>query len=791
MKKRILSLVLAAGMLISTLVGCGSGTASNNSSAADTSAQRTGSDAVTKAAEELLGHSDTNGKEETVYVIGNADGATDQVIVSEWLKNKGGAKTLQDQSHLSDIKNVKGNENYTKGSDGKLTWNADGNDIYYQGTSKAPLPVNVTITYKLDGKKVTAKELDGASGKLTIQFDYKNNTGEQKKVNGKNVTIYQPFMMVSGLLLDNDKASDVEVTNGKVINSGDKTVVVGMAMPGLEESLGLNKLKDNDGKSININIPDQVKITANVKNFSLLTTVTLAENTALEELKLDDVNSVGDLKDSLKDLGDASDKLVDGSKKLADGMSTLGNKSGDLASGAKTVDDSTKKIAKGSDTLTSGASKVNDGAKAANSGANQVKNGASKVSNAAGKVKNGSSTLAGGLNVLADSVSGLPDASKQLLGGAKSIKTALGSKGSSGNTIYAGAAAIAAGADQMSSSLKNSNGTSVYEAGMGIQSGAMLIKSGAQGISNGLQVAAQNLKTSEGYVNNAISQLEQLSKADGVSKETLATYQAIIAELQGSLKYQDGVYDGLTSTKGDKTLQGGLSTIEKGAEQLADYGGKVASGAESLDAGAKKIAAGASAIENGIDTMVSGNGGSNLQTMIDGLSKLNKESGELVSGTQKLADGAGTLADGTSQLADGTDTLAHGANSLADGTNKLSNGTSSLADGASSLSNYLGQLSDGTGKLSEGASKLIDGIGKLVDGSDDLATGMAKFDKEGIRKITDLMDGDLTGVVDRLEAVQDYAKEYDSYGGCLKHMDSTTKFIYKTDSIGDTSVGDN
>lgn len=788
MKRRILSLVLACGMLIFTLASCGSGTASSSSSA-NTSAQGTGSDAVTKAAEELLGHSDTDGKEETVYVIGDADGATDQVIVSEWLKNKDGSNTLKDQSKLSDIKNVKGNENYTKGSDGKLTWNANGNDIYYQGTSKAQLPVNVTITYKLDGKKVTAKELDGATGKLTIQFDYKNNTGEQKKIDGKNVTIYQPFMMVSGLLLDNDKASDVKVTNGKVINSGDKTVVVGLAMPGLEESLGLNKLKDNDGKSIDINIPDQVKITANVKNFSLLTTVTLAENTALKELKLDDVNSVDDLKDSLKDLSDASGKLVDGSKELAEGISKLGDKSGDLASGAKTVDDSTKKIAKGSDTLASGASKVSDGAKTANSGANQVKNGASKVSDAADQVKSGSSTLASKLSVLADSVSGLPNSSKQLLSGAKSIKTALGSKDSSGDTIYTGAAAIAAGADQMSSNLKNSNGTSVYEAGVGIQSGAEQIKSGAQSISSGLQAAAGKLKTSEGYVNDAVSQLEQLSKADGVSDETKATYKTIITELKGSLQYQNGVYTALTST-GDKTFQSGLTTIETGAGQIATYGGKVASGAVTLDAGAEKIATGASAIETGINTMVSGNGGSNLEALIKGLATLNTQSSKLVSGTQKLADGAGTLADGTSQLADGTDTLANGANSLADGTKTLVDGTSSLADGASSLSDYLGQLSDGTGKLSEGASKLIDGIGKLVDGSDNLATGMSKFDKDGIQKITDLMDGDLTGVVDRLEAVQDYAKEYDSYGGCLKNMDSTTKFIYKTDSIGDTSIGD-
>ena len=127
---------------------------------------------------------------------------------------------MKDQSNLKDVKNVKGDQDFTKGSGDELTWNAKGSDIYYQGTSDKQLPVDVTVTYKLNGNTVSAKELDGASGKLTMEFTYKNNTGKTKKVNGKNVTIYQPFLMVSGLLVDNDKMSNVEVTNGKVINSG-------------------------------------------------------------------------------------------------------------------------------------------------------------------------------------------------------------------------------------------------------------------------------------------------------------------------------------------------------------------------------------------------------------------------------------------------------------------------------------------------------------------------------------------------------------------------------------------
>ena len=166
--------------------------------------------------------------------------------------------------------------------------------------------------------------------------------------------------------------------------------------------------------------------------------------------------------------------------------------------------------------------------------------------------------------------------------------------------------------------------------------------------------------------------------------------------------------------------------------------------------GAAKLEAGAKAIQSGVDTMISGNNGQNLNAMIAGLSMLSQQSGKLVAGTQKLADGSGKLLAGTDTLTEGT-----------------------------------GKLASGTGELSDGTDKLISGIGELLDGSKDLAEGMAKFDEEGIQKLTSLTDGDLGDIVDRLEAVQDYAKEYKSYGGCPADLECSTKFIYKTDSIGE------
>ena len=707
MKKRMLSLALAVGMTLTTLTGCGSSTGASSSEGADGSA--TAADPVTTAAEQLLKHSDTAGKEETVYVIADANGKANKVIVSEWLKNQKGSDTLKDQSNLKDVKNVKGDQDFTKGSGDELTWNAKGSDIYYQGTSDKQLPVDVTVTYKLNGKTVSAKELDGASGKLTMEFTYKNNTGKTKKVNGKNVTIYQPFLMVSGLLVDNDKMSNVEVTNGKVINSGDKTVVVGMALPGLEESLGLADLTDSDGKKIDIDVPQKVTIKADVSDFSLLTTVTMASNSALEELNLDDVDSVDDLKDSLKKLGDSSKELVDGTKKLEDGVGELNDKSGDLADGVDQVNQGAKDLDKGAKDLNNGAKDLDDGT-----------------------------------NELATQVKDLPSSAQQLLDGAKSIKSALGNADSKTQTIYTGAAAIEEGAQQMSDNLKNTNGKSIYEAAAGIQEGAAKVTSGAAKLSDGLNTAAANLDESIKLLNAAVGQLEDLQKTTE-DTTTLQTYGALTKEIKGSIQYQQGVKQALTST-----LQSGITSIKGGATLIDTYAGKIADGSVKLVEGAAKLEAGAKAIQSGVDTMISGNNGQNLNAMIAGLSMLSQQSGKLVAGTQKLADGSGKLLAGTDTLTEGT-----------------------------------GKLASGTGELSDGTDKLISGIGELLDGSKDLAEGMAKFDEEGIQKLTSLTDSDLGDIVDRLEAVQDYAKEYKSYGGCPAGLECSTKFIYKTDSIGE------
>ena len=157
------------------------------------------------------------GKEETVYIFADQNGNAEQTIVSEWLKNPERKDRLCDVSDLKEIENVKGDETFEQNGS-VLDWKADGNDIYYQGTTSKEAPVTEKITYYLDVKEISAKELAGKSGTVTIRFDYSNHQ--------KEGDVYVPFLVISGMVLDS-RCSNIQVTNGKVISNGEKQIVVG------------------------------------------------------------------------------------------------------------------------------------------------------------------------------------------------------------------------------------------------------------------------------------------------------------------------------------------------------------------------------------------------------------------------------------------------------------------------------------------------------------------------------------------------------------------------------------
>ena len=254
--------------------------------------------------------SDAVDKEESVYVIADAKGEATKVIVSNHLNNKDNKKTISDVSDLDDIVNIKGDEEFVEGSGNLITWQADGSDIYYQGTTNEELPVDLNVTYKLDGKEISPKDLAGKDGKVTIRFDYENKVKKEVTVKGKTYNVYVPFTAISGLILPANHFSNISITNGKLISQGDNNIAVGFAFPGLEESISSGK---NDITK-ELDIPDYIEITADAKDFALDMSMTMLTPNLLNDMNVDNIKSIDDLKKSLDDLNDATDKLIDGTK---------------------------------------------------------------------------------------------------------------------------------------------------------------------------------------------------------------------------------------------------------------------------------------------------------------------------------------------------------------------------------------------------------------------------------------------------------------------------------------------
>ena len=351
---------VAAGVLTVTLLGTGIGvytaqakdyekgtvlaaveTGTTDDDSADLSAvsDETKEEVLTAVLSKQANQTDReNQKEETVYVVSDASGKQQKVIVSEWLKNPENATELTDATDLKDVKNVKGDETFTEGADGSLTWQAEGKDIYYQGTTEKELPVEMKITYTLDGKEIAPEELAGKSGKVTIRMDYTNKQKVKTEVNGKTEEVYVPFTAITGMILSN-KFDNVEVTNGKLISDGKNQVVVGVAMPGLNESL---KIADMD-LDTKLEIPDYVEVSADVKDFSLDMTLTMIMSDVLSDLKLGDM----DLTDETEALKSAVNEYVTGVNSLRDGVNSY-------TQGAAKLSDGITSLKKGSDALTQG-----------------------------------------------------------------------------------------------------------------------------------------------------------------------------------------------------------------------------------------------------------------------------------------------------------------------------------------------------------------------------------------------------------------------------------------------------
>lgn len=684
---------------------------------------------------EMLKTAQTGDKSETVYAVMDVDGNTTDVSVSEWLKNEGKSNNLSDYSKLKNIKNTSGDEKMSRDGN-KLVWAAKGKDIHYTGDYDGELPVNVKVSYYLNGTKVSADEIAGKKGNVKIRFDYDIN--DSVKENGYSLT--RPYAIVSAVVLSNDNFTNVTVNNGKAVNDGNSTAVVGIALPGMSDNLQIDEL----------DIPDHVTINAKTTNFEIDGTYTVADSGFMNDVdttKLDDATGqIDELESALDKLSDASKKLVDGSSKLAKGANKLADSSSQIEEGTETLKDGTKSMKNGSKDLKAGTGDLKTGVKDLSDGADKLVAGAQDLSSGTTQMKEGTEALNSSVNG-EGGLAGDNGSAKKLSAGAAQVDAGLKQMG---KTIAAQNTKLAQNAKSISDNLDGVNTEKVNAPSSADVDGALetAIKaaaaSGDQDTINALKNAKEKLGTYETNVNDTVSSVNtDKQKITTANQTAKAMYQSIAASSNDDLK-------------------------------------KLQDGADELKAGTQAL-----------DTAVNV-GGTKDGTKVPSLSKavygLNDGAAQLDAGVNGYTDKDGKFHPGAllglRSLQEGIKVDTKDKTSLVTGVNKLDAGTTKLAKGAV-------QVDAGAGKLVTYMGQLTEGAETLSDGADTLASGMATFNKTGIQKLVSTMkDSDIKSMVNRVKATLDAASDGSFIGGKQEGQSGESKIIFKTDEVKKASKSD-
>lgn len=613
-------------------------------------------------------------KDETVYVIAGADGTVEKIIVSDWLKGSAGTSEVRDESGLNGVSVVKGDPSYTMGGDHVRVWDAQGGDIYYQGTIEKELPVTVSVRYALDGAPISPAELVGKSGRVTIRFDYENTQFETVEIDGKQERFCVPFAMLTGLLLDEAHFTNVSVSNGKLIHDGDRTVVIGLAFPGLQENLGL------DGNKLEL--PDYVEITADAAGFEPATSFTVASNAVFNELDSEELNDLDDLERDLDRLTDGMDRLMDGSSQLYEGLNTLLEKSGSLISG---ID----QLAAGTEALRSGSAELSDGSA-------QLQSGAASLSLGLQALSDNNAALQAGAGQVFDTL--LAEANRQLQAAGLSLPALTADNYS----------------DVLSGALAQMGDSSAYAEQIARQQVAQAVEPHRDEIRQTVTAAVKQEVATQ--VDEAVkaqvwqqvlagAELTQAQYDAGVSAGVIGKQQQ--AQLQNALKQATAGSE--VQSRREAALQEQMASQEvqalidqKTEEQIAllveqnmaapEVQSQIQAGAAQADAGAASIRV--------------------LKEQLDSYA-------QFYNGLMTYTGGVAQAAQGAAALKDGADRVQAGAAALKDGAGRLNEGLLSLKDGSAALVDGVTQLRDGAGELSDGLEEFNrEGVQKLVDAAD-------------------------------------------------------------------------
>ena len=781
---RYSSVLMCVVLTAASLVGCGANTAAT-----------TGTD--------------------TAYVTEMAAGSTEatitQAITNELaVSNKSTLATNTRQETVYVFNDASGNKNHITVNE-KIT-DANGNETLNKTESSENAPVTMKVTYKLDGKEIKPEDLAGKSGKVTIRFDYTNNQKKTVTINGKKQTVAVPFTMITGMMLPTDVFSNVEVTNGKLTKVGDNIVAVGMTMPGLKDTMNL---KFND-KSLDLDIPEYFELTADVKDFSLDMTMSVATSNLLSDMNADDITlddlkkTVASLDDAATQLADGTVSLQDGTQQLSDAIPALTDGVDQLNTGASSLKDGIYAYADGAASAYEGSVSLNDNMKTYADGIGTLYNTLkdNNLDSSVASAADGASQLAAGATALDEGIDSALSGAGQLVTGAKSLTEGTGE-------LATGAAALAEGADKIGGTLTSGMTEAKQKYDNAYDSFyqlAIAVIGGKLGYNPAAMTGEQKIAAATTLANEGIS-----ATADITDENQCTKAAAFIMQNYNDTDIATGKIIGIRTA-----MVSALTAKYAAADTEHKYTLEQLKAKANSDADANLVA-----ISSGLSQAYQAYNNCNttlsyledagyfdgMTSLNEGIKSANSGATQLKAGIDQLSAGAGQLSAGSKQLKAGLGTLSTGLNTLSisvgsfstykegtlcsslyalnlnagklqqEGTAVLQSGLSQLTANNDTLKSGASQLADGTATLKDSSGTLADGVTQLNEGAITLKDGMAQFNSEAIEPITKLVDSDAQTAVDTIKAVVKAGQEYNSFLGKSDDKAGSVTFVYKTAGI--------
>lgn len=543
-------------------------------------------------------------KDETVYSKIDSEGNNYKTIVSTHLKNTDNEDILDDITNLTNIKNTNGDEKFSQNGN-SLIWETQKHDIYYQGESDEELPITCSIKYELDGEEISPKDIVGKSGKVKVIITYLNKSENLVNINGKTEKLYTPFIVVAGTIINNENNKNIQVSNGKVVDNGNKTIVLGMALPGLQESLNISKDK--------LEIPNSIEITMDSINFEMGSIMNYVTPKLLEDDDLSIFDSLDEIYSQVSTLQNSMNQIQDGANALKDGTDTYTEKMQEFENAMEMVQD-------GMASANSNYTKINDGIKTLNSSTGTLNSGSKEV---------------------ADGVS-------QIETNLKTINEKLGNVLEGTQNLKSGETEIITGIDTILTKLDNINLSDNTEKIVELQKLVKANKETINKLTESTKQLNQQYETTKNeqiltQINSNKSLIGLLQLNIQAQEETIATLKdtdlSMINELKAGLKKAKTGLMELSS--GTDTLTNGIIQIKGGTSLLAEKTGELTQGANKIYKGTTELTQATKTLKNGSNEMKEG-----LNTLDNSSMQLLEANTQLTEGAQTINNGATTLADG-------------------------------------------------------------------------------------------------------------------------------------------------